>query len=94
MKSLTTIKKEIIPVLKKHGIEKAEIFGSYATGDENTKSDLDILIKPPRGMTLIEISRLKQELQEILGIKVDLVNYKYINPYIKRYILKEKTVVI
>ncbi len=94
MKSLSTIKRKIIPILKRHGIEKAEIFGSYASGKAERESDLDILIKPPQGMSLLELSNLKLELEEVSGLKIDLVNYKYINPYLKKYILKKREVVI
>ena len=43
--SIQEIKKKISPILKKNGVKKAAIFGSYARGEEKKRSDVDILIK-------------------------------------------------
>ena len=42
---LNKMKPKIVKVLKKHGIKKAGVFGSYARGEQKKKSDVDILIK-------------------------------------------------
>ena len=49
------------------------VFGSYARGEENDNSDLDILIDFDIKVDLLELIGLEQELSELLGIKVDLV---------------------
>src|SRR3989344_1787884 len=43
--SIKEIKNKINPILKRNGVAKAAIFGSYARGDQTKKSDIDILIK-------------------------------------------------
>ncbi len=62
------------------------VFGSYARGEENKNSDLDILIDFDSKVNLLEIIGLEQELSELLGIKVDLVTLRSINPSLKPYI--------
>ena len=62
------------------------VFGSYARGEENENSDLDILIDFDQNMDLLEIIGLEQELSEILGVKVDLVTWRSINEALKIYI--------
>ena len=39
------LKKKIVPILKKQGVLKAALFGSFAKGNETKKSDLDLLVK-------------------------------------------------
>ena len=86
---LQILKPKIIRILKKYGVKKAGIFGSYSRGDQKKKSDIDILIQPPRGMG-IQFFALAIELEEKLGKKVDLVSYNGINPHLKDSILKDE----
>ena len=80
---------KIVAILKKNGVTKAGIFGSYARGDAKKKSDIDILIQPPKGMGLKFIG-LELELEEKLRRKVDLITYRSISPYLKKYILEDE----
>ena len=93
-KSIGQIKSKINKILKKHGVVRAGIFGSYARGEQNEKSDIDILIQPSENMSLLDLSGLKIELEENLGRKVDLVSYKYIHPYLKERILESEMRII
>lgn len=62
------------------------VFGSYARGEENEKSDLDILIDFKIEVDLLELIGLEQELSELLGIKVDLITLRSVNASLKPYI--------
>lgn len=92
-KQLNTLKKKIIPILKKNHVLKAGIFGSYARGETKKRSDVDILIEPPKGIGLGFVG-IKLELEEKLGKKVDLLTYKSIHPYLKKYILDDEVRII
>ena len=94
MDDLEYIKKTIVPILKRYNIKKAEVFGSYASGNYTSDSDLDLLIMPHENMSLLDFSRLKIELEETLNLKVDLVSYNYINPHLRQSILSTREVVI
>lgn len=83
------IKSKIIPILKEYGIEKAALFGSYASGNHNESSDVDILIQPSKGMGLGFV-RLKRDLEQSLNKEVDLLSYNGISPYLKQSILKHQ----
>ena len=39
------IKEKILSILKKYGIKKAALFGSFARGEQKPDSDIDILVK-------------------------------------------------
>lgn len=85
-----TIKNQIIPILKRQGVLKAAIFGSFARGEETNKSDVDLLIKMPKNKTLFDLAGLKVALEDRLGRKVDIVEYDAIRPLIKKQILMDK----
>ncbi len=87
------IQELIIPVLKKYGVKKASLFGSYISGGFNEDSDLDILIEPPNNMGL-EFLDLKHELEDMLNKKVDLITYQGLDRYLKPYILKSQKTIL
>jgi len=93
MNNLENIKKKIRPILKKYGITKAGIFGSSARGD-SVVYDLDLLVKIDRKMSLLEFIGIQQELEDELGMKVDLVEYESIKPALKDEILRDEEPVL
>ncbi len=64
---------EVLEVLHKHGVEYPEIFGSTARGDDRSDSDVDILVDFPPGASIIDIIGIQHELEDLLGVPVDLV---------------------
>ena len=62
------------------------VFGSYARGEANRNSDLDILIDFELKVDLLELIGMEQELSELLGIKVDLITLRSVNRSLKSYI--------
>lgn len=89
-KQLQRIAKIAVPILKKNGVVKAGIFGSYARGEAKKRSDIDILVKTRKSMGLLKFAGIKVKLEEKLKIKVDLVEYVTIKPLIKKEILADE----
>lgn len=91
---------EIREVLEQHKQELEEtykvkeiaLFGSYVRGDQNEKSDLDVLVKfrEPVGFLFIHLADF---LEELLGMKVDLVTEEGIKPNRWKYIKEDLTYV-
>lgn len=77
----------IVPVLQKYGVKKAALFGSYARGDFDETSDVDLIIEPPRGMGL-EFIGLKHELEDTLQKRIDFITYNSVDKYLKPYIFE------
>ena len=92
--SLEEVKQLAIPILKAHKIKKAAVFGSFARGDFDDKSDVDILIEPPEGFSLFDLAGLHLDLEDTLGRKVDVVVYNSINPLIRDRVMREKKDII
>jgi predicted nucleotidyltransferase len=76
-------------ILKKYKVSKIGIFGSFATGRNKKKSDIDLLVEFDDMIDLFDFVHLNDEIQQILKNKVDLVTPDTIKPYIKPKILKE-----
>lgn len=84
----------MVAVLKRHGVERAAIFGSFARGDATTESDIDILIEPPEDMSLFGHVGLKHDLEDTLRRSVDLVTYKALHPLLREGILAEQQTIL
>ena len=90
---LDKIKKSTYPVLKKAGVKRSSLFGSYARGEQKKNSDIDIIVDFPRGKGLFEFAELQMELEKALKRNVDLLTYKSINHHIKHQVLSEQIVI-
>lgn len=66
-------RRELLDVLRRHGVTNPEIFGSAARGDDREDSDVDLLVDFPVGASIIDIIGIKRELEAVLGVSVDLV---------------------
>ena len=93
MLNIREIKEKVIPVLKKHKIRRAGLFGSYAKEDAKEESDIDILIELPTNYSLLDFVGIKLELEDILGKNVDLVEYLALKPALKTTILNEEVII-
>lgn len=91
---LNQIKKKAIPILKKAGVKRSSLFGSYVRGEEKKGSDIDMLVEVPKGTGLFAFVGLQRELERVLNKKVDLVTYKSIHPLLRGRILKEQLPII
>jgi predicted nucleotidyltransferase len=65
------------------------IFGSVARGDPTPNSDLDILVDMEEGRSLLDLVALWQDLQDLLGMRVDVISEGGMSPYLRAKILAE-----
>jgi uncharacterized protein len=86
---INELAERIVPVLRNRGVVEASVFGSIARGDASSLSDLDLLVKYRDDVSLLDVVGLKNELESILGVKVDLVSSDYLKPRIKDRVLRE-----
>lgn len=86
--NLDEIKKKALPVLKEAGVTRSAVFGSYVRGEHRNDSDIDMLVEPPKGMSLFDFIDLQLRLEETLKRKVDLGEYSTIKPRLRETILQ------
>jgi uncharacterized protein len=95
MKSLEELKsclEQLKPTLKeKFHVETIGVFGSYTRGEQNKKSDVDILVEfsEDAEVGFFKFLDLEDFLSQKLGVKVDLVTKRALKPYIGEHILRE-----
>jgi predicted nucleotidyltransferase len=78
------------PTLKKRfKVETIDIFGSYARGKQNEKSDVDLLVTYGEGADLLLAASLRRYLRRKLHVKVDVISKNYLNPLIRDEVLSE-----
>lgn len=88
------LKVHIIPILQKHGVRKASLFGSVARGDATPSSDVDILVDLPPEKSILDLIDLKLELEAALGRDVDLAEYNTIHPLLRERVMAEQVAVL
>ena len=91
---LEEIKQIIRPILRKWGVNKASLFGSYVRGQAKENSDVDVLVELDDELSILDFSELKQEIEDAIDKKVDLVEFCTIKPLLKDRILKEQVPII
>ena len=87
MKELEQYQKLILPVLQRYLIKRAAFFGSFAKGTNTAKSDVDLLIEPSKGFTIIEYFELEREISTLTNRKVDIVEFSAIKSSIREEVL-------
>lgn len=91
LSSETILKKieENRQLVKKCGAKKIGVFGSYVRGEQQSESDIDILVEFQKGKkTFDNYMDLKFFLEDLFNCKVDLVIEETIKPRLKPYILE------
>ena len=69
----------ISPIAEKHNVDRVYLFGSYARGEANDESDIDLLIEGGKIRGMFGLGRLYDELINALGKSIDLVTMEGLN---------------
>ncbi|MDI6735483.1 MAG: nucleotidyltransferase family protein [bacterium] len=88
------IKRKVLPILQHYEVKRAGLFGSCVRGAMKENSDIDILVEIAKDISLLDFVGLKLEIEEVLGSKVDLVEYSTIKSLLRERILKEQVVIL
>ena len=91
---INKIKQKIIPILQGYGVRKIALFVSCVRGQMRKNSDIDILVDIKADISLLDFVGLKQKIEEVLGRKVDLVEYDTLKPILRERILKQQVVLL
>ena len=94
VKTVADVRTIALPILKRHGVTRAGVFGSCARGDMAPGSDIDILVEIRGDISLLDFIRIKQEVAEAIGQDVDLVEYDALKPRLRDQILSEQVSIL
>ncbi|MBC8232646.1 nucleotidyltransferase family protein [bacterium] len=91
---LEEVKLRMLPILVRHDVIRAAIFGSFARGESKENSDLDILVELPKTKSLLNLAALKLELEDELKRDVDILTYRGLHPRIREKVIKEQLAIL
>ena len=80
---------DILRVCARNGASNVAIFGSVARGDARPGSDLDVLVDLDPSKSLLDHIHLQHELEDLLGVRVDVVTRRGLHPLIRDAVLRE-----
>ena len=85
-------KEKIIEICRRNDISFCGLFGSFARGEATAESDVDLLVKfsKPIGWKFYGIA---EDLEKVLGRKVDLATDKMIGKYIRASVMRDLQVI-
>ncbi|OGA15320.1 MAG: nucleotidyltransferase [Betaproteobacteria bacterium RIFCSPLOWO2_02_FULL_66_14] len=86
---LAANRQRVLGIVEAHGARNVRVFGSVLRGADKEGSDVDLLVDMPAGTSLFDIAGLQLELQDALGIKVDLCTEGELHLLLKDEILAE-----
>lgn len=94
---MVTDKQQIIDLLKQNsselrklGVVRVGIFGSFITGKQTSKSDVDLLVEFSKNQKNFQnFMKIVNLTESILGRNIDLLTPESLSPYIGPYIIKE-----
>jgi predicted nucleotidyltransferase len=89
------VEEKLAEICRKNDIVFMAVFGSFARGEQNRRSDIDIAVEFDRNSekSLLDLVRIENELRKIFRRKVDLVVLRSLSPYIIEDVKKEMWVI-
>lgn len=92
MKLALSEREKIAEICRRNDIEFCAVFGSFARGEADETSDIDLLVRfsKPKGFDWLDAAF---EIEDALGKKVDLVTENGLSPYIRENVLKDLQVI-
>ena len=79
----------ILCLAQRYGAHDIRIFGSVARGDATAASDLDLIVRFDPGRSLFDHGGLLMDLQDLLGVKVDVIDEEGMRPRFRQHVMKE-----
>ena len=76
-------------IAERHGGRNLRVFGSRSRGEANPSSDLDLLVDMRKGSSLLDLIGLKNDIEEALGLEIDVVTEAGLSRHLKDQILRE-----
>ena len=74
METVESHRDAIHEIAARHRAQSVSVFGSVARGDDGPASDIDFLVEFAPGASLLDLMRIQDDLEELLGCSVDVVS--------------------
>jgi uncharacterized protein len=90
--TLISKREQILAIAARHGARNVRVFGSVVRREDGPESDVDLLVEFEPGRGLLNHAALIEELQELLGCKVDVASHNGLKPRIRQRVIEEAEV--
>jgi predicted nucleotidyltransferase len=87
--TLAKHRERVLSIAAARGASNVRVFGSALKRLDREGSDLDLLVDIPPGTSLLRIVGLQLDIEDALGVKVDLCTERELHPALKERILAE-----
>ena len=87
--ALPQYRETIRQLVQQAGMANPRVFGSVLRGEDREDSDLDILVDPAPRTSLLDMAGLQIEIEQLVGVKVDLRTPAEIHPRFRDEVLSE-----
>ena len=87
--ALAAQRDRILALAAARAANSVRVFGSVAQGIDHEGSDVDLLVEMPEGASLLHIVGLQLDIEQALGVKVDLCTERELQPALRDRILAE-----
>ena len=87
--ALASQRQRVLALAAARGASDVRVFGSIARGADHDGSDIDLLVDLPAGTSLLHIVGLQLDIENALGVKVDLCTEPELHPELRERILAE-----
>ena len=77
---------------RRYGVTGLSLFGSYARGDQNEESDVDVLVEVPPSVGL-RFVELAEEIESVVGVRSEVISRRAVSPRNWEEIRKELVIV-
>lgn len=84
-----THREEILDIAQRHDAHDVRLFGSVARGDQREDSDVDLIVRFDPGRSLFDHGALLVDLQDLLGVKVDVISERGMRARFREHAIKE-----
>jgi predicted nucleotidyltransferase len=80
---------QIRALAAKHGVTDVRVFGSMPREDATAASDVDLLVRPLPGTSLLDLGGLLMVVEQLLGRRVEVVSERALHPAVRDRVLRE-----
>jgi len=87
--AIPNVREDVRRIATVHGAGNVRVFGSARRGEQSASSDLDLLVDMAEGRSLFDLIALSNDLEESLGVEVDVVTEASLSPYMRDRVLAE-----
>ena len=82
-------REKILRIVTTHRATRPRVFGSVLHGEDTEQSDIDLLVDPLPGATLFDLGGMQMDLEDLLGMRVDVLTPGDLPAHFRQQVLQE-----